>query len=154
LISDSNSSVAGWQVVWSSNDKDEESSVAVAVATELVITQTKPTQSTILPSIIPTNNFISTAIPLKDGKIISSNLTLNLSDISTTTTVNISDNIIGANKLTTIEQLKPTSSVVVKQQQPPPQLQKVHKTDAPMLNYIFDTHSTVNKHHHHDHRYF
>lgn len=27
-------------------------------------------------------------------------------------------------------------------------------TDAPMLNYIFDTHSTLNKHqHHHDHKW-
>lgn len=27
-------------------------------------------------------------------------------------------------------------------------------TDAPMLNYIFDAHSTLNKHqHHHDHRW-
>lgn len=25
-----------------------------------------------------------------------------------------------------------------------------HKTDAPMLNYIFDSHLATNKHHHHD----
>ncbi|KAL7732675.1 hypothetical protein ACLKA6_013594 [Drosophila palustris] len=30
---------------------------------------------------------------------------------------------------------------------------KQQKTDAPMLNYIFDTHSAANKHHHHDQRY-
>lgn len=27
---------------------------------------------------------------------------------------------------------------------------KTHKTDAPMLNYIFDSHLATNKHHHHD----
>lgn len=27
---------------------------------------------------------------------------------------------------------------------------KSHKTDAPMLNYIFDSHLASNKHHHHD----
>ncbi|XP_017957793.1 uncharacterized protein LOC108652200 [Drosophila navojoa] len=32
-------------------------------------------------------------------------------------------------------------------------LPKQQKTDAPMLNYIFDTHSAANKHHHHDQRY-
>ncbi|EDW78854.2 uncharacterized protein Dwil_GK12675 [Drosophila willistoni] len=32
-------------------------------------------------------------------------------------------------------------------------LPKVQKTDAPMLNYIFDTFSSANKHHHHDQRY-
>ncbi|EDW18368.2 uncharacterized protein Dmoj_GI13191 [Drosophila mojavensis] len=32
-------------------------------------------------------------------------------------------------------------------------LPKQQKTDAPMLNYIFDTHSASNKHHHHDQRY-
>ncbi|XP_073842476.1 defective proboscis extension response 20 [Musca autumnalis] len=32
-------------------------------------------------------------------------------------------------------------------------LPKSHKTDAPMLNYIFDTFSSANKHHHHDQRY-
>ncbi|XP_075163777.1 defective proboscis extension response 20 [Haematobia irritans] len=32
-------------------------------------------------------------------------------------------------------------------------LPKLHKTDAPMLNYIFDTFSSANKHHHHDQRY-
>ncbi|XP_023309202.2 putative GPI-anchored protein pfl2 [Lucilia cuprina] len=32
-------------------------------------------------------------------------------------------------------------------------LSKAHKTDAPMLNYIFDTFSSANKHHHHDQRY-
>lgn len=31
-------------------------------------------------------------------------------------------------------------------------LPKSHKTDAPMLNYIFDTFSSANKHHHHDQR--
>lgn len=31
-------------------------------------------------------------------------------------------------------------------------LSKAHKTDAPMLNYIFDTFSSANKHHHHDQR--
>lgn len=30
--------------------------------------------------------------------------------------------------------------------------QQQQKTDAPMLNYIFDTHSSANKHHHHDQR--
>lgn len=29
-------------------------------------------------------------------------------------------------------------------------LMKTHKTDAPMLNYIFDSHLATNKHHHHD----
>lgn len=33
------------------------------------------------------------------------------------------------------------------------QLPKQQKTDAPMLNYIFDTHSSANKHHHHDQRW-
>ncbi|XP_017060223.1 uncharacterized protein LOC108100706 [Drosophila ficusphila] len=32
-------------------------------------------------------------------------------------------------------------------------LAKGQKTDAPMLNYIFDTFSSANKHHHHDQRY-
>ncbi|XP_037906309.1 uncharacterized protein LOC119648612 [Hermetia illucens] len=32
-------------------------------------------------------------------------------------------------------------------------LPKPQKTDAPMLNYIFDSFSTANKHHHHDQRY-
>ncbi|KAH8305111.1 hypothetical protein KR059_008951 [Drosophila kikkawai] len=32
-------------------------------------------------------------------------------------------------------------------------LPKGQKTDAPMLNYIFDTFSSANKHHHHDQRY-
>ncbi|KAH8326954.1 hypothetical protein KR074_009267 [Drosophila pseudoananassae] len=32
-------------------------------------------------------------------------------------------------------------------------LSKGQKTDAPMLNYIFDTFSSANKHHHHDQRY-
>ncbi|XP_054735432.1 uncharacterized protein LOC129242671 [Anastrepha obliqua] len=32
-------------------------------------------------------------------------------------------------------------------------LPKPQKTDAPMLNYIFDTFSSANKHHHHDQRY-
>ncbi|XP_023178715.1 uncharacterized protein LOC111604757 [Drosophila hydei] len=32
-------------------------------------------------------------------------------------------------------------------------LPKPQKTDAPMLNYIFDTFSAANKHHHHDQRY-
>ncbi|XP_030385684.1 uncharacterized protein LOC115632599 [Scaptodrosophila lebanonensis] len=32
-------------------------------------------------------------------------------------------------------------------------LPKQQKTDAPMLNYIFDTFSSANKHHHHDQRY-
>ncbi|KAH8298654.1 hypothetical protein KR018_008568 [Drosophila ironensis] len=32
-------------------------------------------------------------------------------------------------------------------------LTKGQKTDAPMLNYIFDTFSSANKHHHHDQRY-
>lgn len=41
--------------------------------------------------------------------------------------------------------LKPTSSVL--------HPLKVHKTDAPMLNYIFDSHLASSKHHHHDHRY-
>lgn len=31
-------------------------------------------------------------------------------------------------------------------------LAKGQKTDAPMLNYIFDTFSSANKHHHHDQR--
>jgi len=31
-------------------------------------------------------------------------------------------------------------------------LSKGQKTDAPMLNYIFDTFSSANKHHHHDQR--
>lgn len=29
-------------------------------------------------------------------------------------------------------------------------MQKSHKTDAPMLNYIFDSHLATNKHHHYD----
>lgn len=29
-------------------------------------------------------------------------------------------------------------------------IQKGHKTDAPMLNYIFDSHLATNKHHHYD----
>lgn len=29
---------------------------------------------------------------------------------------------------------------------------KIQRTDAPMLNYIFDSMSSANKHHHHDHR--
>ncbi|EDV39556.2 uncharacterized protein Dana_GF10084 [Drosophila ananassae] len=32
-------------------------------------------------------------------------------------------------------------------------ISKGQKTDAPMLNYIFDTFSSANKHHHHDQRY-
>lgn len=32
-------------------------------------------------------------------------------------------------------------------------LPKPQKTDAPMLNYIFDTFSAANKHHHHDQRW-
>lgn len=31
-------------------------------------------------------------------------------------------------------------------------LAKGQRTDAPMLNYIFDSISTANKHHHHDHK--
>lgn len=31
-------------------------------------------------------------------------------------------------------------------------ISKGQKTDAPMLNYIFDTFSSANKHHHHDQR--
>lgn len=31
-------------------------------------------------------------------------------------------------------------------------LPKIQRTDAPMLNYIFDSISSANKHHHHDHR--
>jgi hypothetical protein len=35
----------------------------------------------------------------------------------------------------------------------PPVVSTNHKTEAPMLGYIFDTHSTLNKHHHHDHKW-
>lgn len=35
-----------------------------------------------------------------------------------------------------------------------PPVASVHqKTEAPMLGYIFDTHSNLNKHHHHDHKW-
>ncbi|XP_070141197.1 uncharacterized protein dpr20 isoform X3 [Drosophila kikkawai] len=43
-----------------------------------------------------------------------------------------------------------TSAVKVDSKHPLP---KGQKTDAPMLNYIFDTFSSANKHHHHDQRY-
>ncbi|KAH8297769.1 hypothetical protein KR054_009385 [Drosophila jambulina] len=43
-----------------------------------------------------------------------------------------------------------TSAVKVDNKHPLP---KGQKTDAPMLNYIFDTFSSANKHHHHDQRY-
>ncbi|KAJ6635346.1 Ubiquitin-conjugating enzyme E2 B, partial [Pseudolycoriella hygida] len=36
---------------------------------------------------------------------------------------------------------------------PKKHLPKNQRTDAPMLNYIFDSISSANKHHHHDHRY-
>lgn len=39
----------------------------------------------------------------------------------------------------------------IKQHQP--HLPKVQRTDAPMLNHIFDTIGAANKHHHHDHRW-
>lgn len=42
-----------------------------------------------------------------------------------------------------------TSAVKVDSKHP---LSKGQKTDAPMLNYIFDTFSSANKHHHHDQR--
>lgn len=35
---------------------------------------------------------------------------------------------------------------------PKKHLPKIQRTDAPMLNYIFDSISSANKHHHHDHR--
>ncbi|XP_037040992.1 uncharacterized protein LOC119077788 isoform X2 [Bradysia coprophila] len=47
------------------------------------------------------------------------------------------------------------NKVVTKQPQNSPKkhLPKIQRTDAPMLNYIFDSISSANKHHHHDHRY-
>lgn len=39
----------------------------------------------------------------------------------------------------------------IKQHQP--HLPKIQRTDAPMLNHIFDTIGAANKHHHHDHRW-
>ncbi|PSN46850.1 hypothetical protein C0J52_24201, partial [Blattella germanica] len=35
----------------------------------------------------------------------------------------------------------------------PPVVPSQQKTEAPMLGYIFDTHSNLNKHHHHDHKW-
>ena len=35
----------------------------------------------------------------------------------------------------------------------PPVVPAHQKTEAPMLGYIFDTHSNLNKHHHHDHKW-
>lgn len=35
----------------------------------------------------------------------------------------------------------------------PPAVSVHQKTEAPMLGYIFDTHSNLNKHHHHDHKW-
>ncbi|XP_021928649.1 uncharacterized protein LOC110834119 [Zootermopsis nevadensis] len=35
----------------------------------------------------------------------------------------------------------------------PPVVSAHQKTEAPMLGYIFDTHSNLNKHHHHDHKW-
>lgn len=35
----------------------------------------------------------------------------------------------------------------------PPGVSVHQKTEAPMLGYIFDTHSNLNKHHHHDHKW-
>ncbi len=40
----------------------------------------------------------------------------------------------------------------LQQNLPKKHLPKVQRTDAPMLNYIFDSISSANKHHHHDHR--
>ena len=43
--------------------------------------------------------------------------------------------------------IKTTTDIAVKS------TSKTHKTDAAMLNHIFDIYSRINKHHHHNHRY-
>lgn len=63
-------------------------------------------------------------------------------------------------RITTTASSLPTSSLTISTIKPAPTktdskltLPKFQKTDAPMLNYIFDMFSTANKHHHHDQRY-
>lgn len=57
-------------------------------------------------------------------------------------------------------QLSPTPSPTAPLDSPkeaaagiPPVVSAHQKTEAPMLGYIFDTHSNLNKHHHHDHKW-
>ncbi|XP_037933151.1 uncharacterized protein LOC119667884 [Teleopsis dalmanni] len=70
-------------------------------------------------------------------------ITLNKSGSSSTTTGG--SNATASSKSITRNSAKKIESKYI--------LPKPQKTDAPMLNYIFDTFSSANKHHHHDQRY-
>lgn len=73
---------------------------------------------------------------------------------ATTTTAMITKTSIERNVKVYQTTLRPTLSspqfLIAQKQQI--LLPKIQRTDAPMLNYIFDTISSANKHHHHDHR--
>ncbi|XP_055844295.1 uncharacterized protein LOC129910781 [Episyrphus balteatus] len=73
---------------------------------------------------------------------------------------NNSTELISKTRITTTASSFPTPSLSISTIKPAPTktdskltLPKFQKTDAPMLNYIFDMFSTANKHHHHDQRY-
>lgn len=57
--------------------------------------------------------------------------------------------LVPLNNQTTMSSHK---SLKLPQNLPKKHLPKIQRTDAPMLNHIFDSISSANKHHHHDHR--
>ncbi|XP_055914485.1 uncharacterized protein LOC129947811 [Eupeodes corollae] len=72
--------------------------------------------------------------------------------------LNNSMDLISKNRISTTSPSFPTTNIstikpAISKNENKLTLPKFQKTDAPMLNYIFDMFSTANKHHHHDQRY-
>jgi len=59
----------------------------------------------------------------------------------------------GPTPQTTITTPKPSPPLTTSKTKLSPVVKSSPKTDAPMLNYIFDTHSVKGKHHHHDYKW-
>lgn len=104
---------------------------------------------------LPSSNHTDTSTTKNQSQdvLLLDSLAQHLSATKSTVQVSNSNTNVNSNKNYKIKShqqkldnaLKPTSSVL--------HPLKVHKTDAPMLNYIFDSHLASSKHHHHDHRY-
>uniref|UniRef100_A0A1A9UIE4 Uncharacterized protein n=1 Tax=Glossina austeni TaxID=7395 RepID=A0A1A9UIE4_GLOAU len=92
----------------------------------------------------PSNSTISTALGSISLSNVNGNNTKTINNSSSSRSSSSSSSSSSSNIVTRVSARKVDSKYT---------LPKSHKTDAPMLNYIFDTFSSANKHHHHDQRW-
>uniref|UniRef100_A0A1B0A711 Uncharacterized protein n=1 Tax=Glossina pallidipes TaxID=7398 RepID=A0A1B0A711_GLOPL len=92
----------------------------------------------------PSNSTISSALGSISLSNVNGNDTKTINNSSSSRSSSSSSSSSNSNIVTRVSARKVDSKYT---------LPKSHKTDAPMLNYIFDTFSSANKHHHHDQSY-